>query len=138
MRVHRVSNRRASKGGKHVTHLGQLELLQVQLLHDAVAQDIGGGKQPAPPAGLLARDRVSLEVELVVENMRVDDTGITRREGSLEVGVDEDRARELYLVALCHLVFPASDVGKRYAAVLGHWLPCRRGRATDAQLRDLL
>ena len=34
-----------------------------------------------------------------------------RRKRGLEVGVDEDGARELDLVALRHLIFPGGDIG---------------------------
>jgi hypothetical protein len=55
--------------------LGELEFLQFQLAHDVVSKDVGGGKKPTPTTVLLVRDRSRLEVQSMVKDVLVCDSG---------------------------------------------------------------
>lgn len=55
--------------------MGKLEFLELELLHDIVTENVGGGKEPAAPTGLLVGDWASLEVDFVVEDVGVGDDG---------------------------------------------------------------
>lgn len=79
------------------THLRELEVLQLQPLHDAVANDIGGGEEPATAAALLVGDGAGLELQCVVEDVLIFYLGRTRCEDRAEVGLGEDGACQLDL-----------------------------------------
>ncbi len=104
--------------GCGTTHLGELELGQVELLH-AVPQHIGRREEPTAARALLARDRVCLEVELEIEDVGVGDAGGAGDEGLADVGVVEDGTRELELGRLGDVALPGIDVAKDECTVLG-------------------
>lgn len=56
-------------------YLGQLELFELEAFHYTVTQDVGGCKDPASTAALLVRDRTSLKVYHMIEDVSVRDTG---------------------------------------------------------------
>ena len=76
------------------TCLRQLELLQVDLLHDLVPEHVGGGEEPAALAILLVRDGPGLEVQLSVEDVHVRDERLAALEGTIEGRMVQDRARK--------------------------------------------
>ena len=57
------------------TYLRELELGDVELLHDLVPEYVGCGENPAPSATLLVSHGTGLEVDDVVEHMLVSDLG---------------------------------------------------------------
>ena len=83
-----------------------MELIEVKFLHEVVPQDVGSSKEPAPSTALLIGDRTGLELDLVIEDVRVGDEGLARLEGRAEVGVVEDSASELELGLAGDLFFP--------------------------------
>ena len=68
---HRTPGPRAVGGSK--TCLRELELGDIELLHDFVPEHVGGGEKPAPSAALLVSPWASLEIDDVVEHMLVRD-----------------------------------------------------------------
>jgi len=51
------------------TNLRTLEVLELELLHDFIPNNVGSCKQPATTAGLLVRDGSCAEVDFVIEYM---------------------------------------------------------------------
>ena len=93
-------------------YLGKLELRQIQLLHDIVAQDIRSCEKPAAPRTLLVGDRSRLEIKLRVEDMSIGNESRPREKGLPDVGMVEDRARELELGRLLDNALPRIDVSE--------------------------
>ena len=113
------------------SYLRELEVSQVELLHDGVPEYVGSREQPAPTRALLVRDRVCLEVHLVVEDMGVRDCRLAGNEGLADVGVVQDGTRELELGRLCDDILPVVDVTKSERAV-------SRERLGDSEVRKRL
>lgn len=76
-------------------HLRELELLELQLLHDFMSNDIGGCEEPTSTTGLLVCDRCDFELYLVVENMRNCNAGRTTGKSRLYVVMGKDCAGKL-------------------------------------------
>jgi hypothetical protein len=68
-------------------YLGKLKFLELQGLHNVIPKDIGGGKQPASATALLVCNRPGLEVNNVVEYMRVIDSRSTRSQRLTNISV---------------------------------------------------
>ena len=83
-----------------------MELIEVEFLHEVVPQDVSSSKEPAPSTALLVSDRTGLELDLVIEDVRVGDEGLAGLEGRAEVGVVEDGACKLELGFAGDLFFP--------------------------------
>jgi hypothetical protein len=100
-------------------NLGALKVVELELLHDIVPDDIGCCEEPATAARLLVGNGPSLELDLGVENMRDGNLGFTGSQGSLYVAVGQDGTGELYLwVGSCRR-FPGVNVGELDSAVAG-------------------
>ena len=76
-------------------YLGQLKVVEVEALHDRIANDIGGSEYPAPSTALLVSDGASLEINDIVEDKAISDVGCTGSKSRPDVRVGQDDACQL-------------------------------------------
>ena len=100
-------------------NLGTLKVVELELLHDIVPDDIGCCEEPAAAARPLVGDGPGLEINFGVENMRNGNLGFTGSQGSLYVAVGQDGAGELDLWVGSRVRFPSVNVGELDRAVVG-------------------
>ena len=65
------------------TYLGELNLRDVEFLHDFIPEHVGGGKKPTPSAALLVSPGTGLEINDVVENVLISNlSGTVQQRGT--------------------------------------------------------
>jgi len=104
--------RRVGRSWSPAPYLRELELLQLQLLHDVVPNDVRSSKYPASTAALLVRYRPGLEVDNVVEDMLVGNPCGARRQHRSDVALGQYSPRKLNLRVRRCVCLPGSDMSQ--------------------------
>ena len=71
MNRNQLRGTRAEWPARAATCLRELNLRDVEFLHDLVSEHVSGSEKPTPSAALLVGPRTGLEIEDVVEHMLV-------------------------------------------------------------------
>lgn len=113
-----ISETHERRGGLFA-NLRTLKVVELELLHDLVPDDVSCCEKPTTAARLLVGDGPGLELDFGVENMGNSNLGITRSQGSLYVAVCQDGAGELDLWIGSCSGLPGINVGELDGAITG-------------------
>ena len=98
-------------------YLGELELLQFELLHDLIPDNICSCKKPASTTGLLICDRSGLELYLVVEDVGYCNGCWATGKSGLDVGMRKDCVCKLDLWVCRSSGLPGVNVRKQNGTI---------------------